>query len=520
MSTSTPGTEGTASTSSGSGSEDTTGLDSSSEGGSESTTGELDDALTIVPCRFAITEELEEGTDYECGDLRVPQRRTDLDGTQIQVHFVRFFGPADANSATIYLDGGPGGDAQSFAGLPAFGIEAFTEQRDLVVLAQRGTFFAIPPLLCSESEGTMLEQLAACREGLAADGVEFDAYTTPENADDIEDLRRELGYEEWNLLGVSYGTRLALEVIRRHPDSVRAAAIDGVVPSSVNWDAESRIHFWAAVEGLAEACAADMACDANYGAFDQAVLDMITSLDADPIVIKDGGVTVEITGAIAAGLVGRMMYVTSLYPVLPLMVTSLRDKELAPISGILEAFFGGAESTLATGMHWSVKCSDLFNPEIGPGIDAILTTAEAPAPIESLARTEHQEVSAICDAWPKPAPVPSASLPVESGIPVLLSSGAFDPITPPSYASIAGETLSNARSVVFANSGHGALTESECSQTIAMAFLNDPQESVVGLDTSCAQSITIEFAMAAEQFVDETPEALRQRIRRQLREIH
>lgn len=140
-------------------------------------------------------------------------------------------------------------------------------------------------------------------------------------------------------------------------------------------------------------------------------------------------------------------------------------------------------------------------------------------PLSSLALAEHDDVVAICDLWPKPGSDPSLAMPVVSDIPTLVSSGAFDPITPPSYGTVVSDALTNARSVVFANSGHGALTDSECSQGLALAFLNDPQAAVDSLDTACADEIEIQFATSQEQYLDELPVAQRQAIQRRLRAL-
>lgn len=50
-------------------------------------------------------------------------------------------------------------------------------------------------------------------------------FNTEESAADVEDLRRALGVPQLNLRGGSYGTRLALEVMRSFPSSVRSAAL-------------------------------------------------------------------------------------------------------------------------------------------------------------------------------------------------------------------------------------------------------------------------------------------------------
>ena len=68
----------------------------------------------------------------------------------------------------------------------------------------------------------------ACHDRLVDDGVALDSYNTAENAADIADLRVAMGIEEWDLYGVSYGTALALTVLRDHPEGVRSVVLDSV----------------------------------------------------------------------------------------------------------------------------------------------------------------------------------------------------------------------------------------------------------------------------------------------------
>lgn len=489
---------------------------------SSSTGDEEPSPIDEVPCRFAVADDLVEGADYSCGDLFVPEVRDGRTVRPIAVHFVRFFGPANSSQATIYLDGGPGGSGQSFAALPSPAIQEFTANGDFVVVAQRGTVNADPPLMCPApiDMSAAAEAASACRDELEAEGIVLEGYTTPSNADDIEDLRRALGYEQWNLFGISYGTRLAQEIIRRHPDTVRSAVLDGVVSPTLNWDARSFASFWGAMQGMSAACDGDATCSSAFAPLDQALVDMVVALDADPIVVTEP-VMLTVDGAFASSMVFRMMYSTSLYPLVPLVVTSLRDRNPAAVATFLMLFFEAqtAEgSALALGMHNSIKCSDLFNPELGPGIDAVLDEADVPAPLATVGIARYQSSVETCGVWPTPESMPELSAPVASDIPTLVTSGAFDPITPPSYGSTVAEDLTQTIEVVFANSGHGAIAESDCSRELLFGFLADPEASVAELDTSCATELGVAFVETEEEFFGGLTPAERRNVSENLRQ--
>ena len=78
------------------------------------------------------------------------------------------------------------------------------------------------------------EILLRCRADFDKRKIDLSMYTTPALADDVADLASAMQLAKINLYGMSYGTRWALEIMRRHPDLVRSAVLDGVYPPQVN----------------------------------------------------------------------------------------------------------------------------------------------------------------------------------------------------------------------------------------------------------------------------------------------
>lgn len=157
-------------------------------------------------------------------------------------------------------------------------------------------------------------------------------------------------------------------------------------------------------------------------------------------------------------------------------------------------------------MHLSMKCDELFNPMLGPDIEDILSEAGVPEPITTYAKGRHEQIVGACELWPRRVSNGALPDPVDSAIPTLLSSGEFDPITPPAFATLAAASLTEATQVVFANSGHGAITESECSQNLLISYLLDPQAP---LDLQCSSEIELQFVTSQQEFLGQTkPEDL------------
>lgn len=178
-----------------------------------------------------------------CGFLVVPESRSGPSDRTIRlvVAVIPAVAAASAPEPLVYLTGGPGGIALFEA--HQLVQAGFNSNQDLVLMNQRGTYLSEPALTCPvidefnkrlrslryDAESIRREHLAAtraCREQLAAQGIDLGTYNTTENAADFADLQRALGHERWNVFGVSYGSSLALTLMRDHPDGIRSR-LDG-----------------------------------------------------------------------------------------------------------------------------------------------------------------------------------------------------------------------------------------------------------------------------------------------------
>lgn len=198
------------------------------------------DALTLFP-------HLIQGDDGaqvagEWGRLRVPEVRGKAGSREIEIAFLRLkTGSSAPKAPVIYLAGGPGssGIAGGLKRLSRF--RRWTQDRDVILLDQRGVNHSRPNLthpfgidLPLDEPGTREDFIAAHRDSAAqaidfwtARGVDPTGYTTAESADDVDDLRRALGYDRISPVGYSYGSHLCLSVIRRHGAALDRAIVGG-----------------------------------------------------------------------------------------------------------------------------------------------------------------------------------------------------------------------------------------------------------------------------------------------------
>ena len=125
-------------------------------------------------------------------------------------------------------------------------------------------------------------------------------YTTPALADDVADLAAAMSLARINIYGVSYGTRWALEVMRRHPNLVRAAVLDAVYPPQVNGEQNEPEIVRRAFEQLYSDCAADALCRERHPGLRGDVEAAIEAAQGKPVELtlqlEDGPQTVRLDG--------------------------------------------------------------------------------------------------------------------------------------------------------------------------------------------------------------------------------
>src|SRR3954447_11913192 len=213
----------------------------------------------LHPCALA-----EGPPDAFCGQLPVFENRVAGRGRLINLKIV--VAPAlrrDAKPDPLFVfEGGPGGGAATLAQYRIPMFRRFQTDRDVVLVDQRGTG-ASNPLDCaadddSDDLGSVdeypVQRFRACLEKLQADAA---LYTTSIAMDDIDDVRRFLGYETVNLWGGSYGTRAALVYLKQHESSVRSVVLDSVAPPDMRLPLYMARDGQRALDRLIDDCAND-----------------------------------------------------------------------------------------------------------------------------------------------------------------------------------------------------------------------------------------------------------------------
>jgi pimeloyl-ACP methyl ester carboxylesterase len=416
-----------------------------------------------------------------CGSLTVPEDRARPNGRTLRLFVSRLASrsPAPRPDPVLILQGGPGETPDP----AAFVDHPLRDERDVIILDQRGTGRSQPSLACPEVNDAELEALGrdsnaeaanrrayaraarACRKRLISEGVRLRAYNTTANAADVADLRTALAIQEWNLAGNSYGTRLALTVLRDHSEGVRSASLGGPYPPQVDEQAELITRTQGAFDAF-------FAADPDLRATFEQLTDR---LDTDPVTVtvtdpKTGRpTTVRFDGHRLAVLLRGALYFTELLPALPQLISQLARGEGFEAVATESLTRTQRAEAYSWGMYYSVHCQE----EIAfTNRKADATAAKRNPRLRglSLAATG---LADTCREWDVGRAPPRVKKPVSSSIPTVILVGAYDPATPPAWARVTARTLAHAFVFEFPNVGHDATTV-DCVRRIRNAFLDDP----------------------------------------------
>ena len=477
--------------------------------------------LGYAPAECPVDVPEAEAHRVSCGILTVPEGRGGAgDPTrELRLPVITLESTSDTPAADPLVfptTGGPGGG--SISALRHFLDHASwaTDDRDLIIVEQRGDVAAEPTLDCPELDTSALVKdgrlltgaalterraalLAECRERLVADGVNLGAYTSAASVADLADLRSALGYAQWNLYGVSYGSRLAMTAMRDRPDGLRAVVLDGVYPPNVDRFELTPAALRGSIDWLLAACGADADCHRRYPDLEAALDRVLDRTARDPITVTvrdpstGGSLQLEIADDdIMRGLFDAF-YDPATVRVLPFVIDRLDQGDDDVVVPLAQRLIDGADG-LSEGLNLSVECAEEvpFNDpalvEESTSADPLLTHYAGFGPVVE-----------DCAVWNVPALAPVENEPVSSAVPTLITSGQFDPVTPSAWSEAAAVGLTTVYRFEFPATGHGAVWadgDERCAASVAAAFLGDPS---VEPDTSCiGDAERIDFLTASD----------------------
>ncbi|MFC3552301.1 alpha/beta hydrolase [Lysobacter cavernae] len=421
-------------------------------------------ALAFEPCTLS-SPLAATSIDAQCTTFDVAENPAEPGGRKIALN-IAWLPAKDQGGGTadpvFFLAGGPGQAATEHAATVDMALREVRKQRDIVLIDQRGTG-RLSPLTCRDGNGQPLKPdetdasaaaIAAfaqrCAQALAG-RADPRLYTTTEAVADLDAVRRALGVDRINLVGVSYGTRVAQQYAARHPQHTRALVLDGVAPNPLVVGGEFARTFERSLGLQIAQCQQLPSCKARFATDLRTQLrDLKTRLADAPVVVEYRDPTSgehkrdTLDAETVVGLTHLFSYMPQMASLLPVVIDEAGHGRYAPLIALAQMMSREVGGQMTHGMQWSVICAeDADRYRADPGDAGTVLGSEVATAF-----------FAACTHWPRGQRPADFNQPLQSDVPALLLSGEIDPVTPPSYGEQVLAGLRNGRHLVLRGQGH------------------------------------------------------------------
>ena len=420
-----------------------------------------------------------------CGTLEVPENPGWPGGRKISIAFavIPATGGRSLPDPIVPLYGGPGENVLGAAGYIARQFAALRATRDILLVDQRGTGRSgalkcrlFDPEAAARSLRDFLppEAARACAQELSA-RVDLTQYSYLHFAQDLERIRKALGYSQYNLNAGSYGTRAAQVYLRAYPAGIRTVLLHSVVPpddiAPLSMARSAQPQF----EATLAACESDPGCRSAYPRLREEFDEILARLDAGEVRVPVPGAQEAVLGrGRAVEWLRSKLYRPRGAAELPWLIDQAHGGNWSPfVDGILEQA-RAVDAEYALGLWFSITCSD----------DVAFVTEAAIVPATEgtyLGDYRIRQQLAACETWPRAELPPDYREPVRSAIPTMFLSGDLDAATPLSFTRHVAPGFTNRVEVVSQGQGH---TEwNDCVDRLYRQFVETGQAS--GIDPAC-----------------------------------
>ena len=412
---------------------------------------------------------IEDGIQVEvdAGYLRVPESRKGPSDRVLSLPYYRLRTESASPALPIFLlAGGPGSSwIRRFENEENFDeIRFYQGFADVVLFDQRGGGTSLPEMSCSQRDKlpfdqplspdrvlpALIDMAKQCRDHWTAQGVDLSAFNTDENARDVDALRRELGYSRMNLIGGSYGSHLALHLMRRYPDTIDRVLLYGIEGLDHTWDdPTAKLATLGRIAAVAEA-SEQLAPSIPEGGLLGALTTVLERLEKEPVTVnvKHRGTEHEVlvdhwlVQRIADRQAGRRSRPNAW----PEMILNMYRGDYSEVAmGALAL----RHLRLQDPMHYTMDCAS--------GITRPRRKRYLSAPAGRVLGNPNFEYSALCNVWQVEDLGDEFRRALVSDIPALLIHGTWDTSTPIENARETVKTLSRGHLVEVEAGNHGAL---------------------------------------------------------------
>ncbi len=407
-----------------------------------------------------------------------------------------------AAAPVLYLSGGPGDPAHLQADDMLYWFDWYDQAQldgDLVLVDRRGTGLSRPHQDCGAyiqfsrrilgENVTLAEELRQgqqvlrqCAQSLAEEGFDARAFGTRQSAEDLRALMQTLNYPQWHLYGVSYGTRLGLELLERFPQQTLSAVLDSVYPkgkgSLYEWPRllDSGLQRFFRFCEASECGGSDSQLEKNFwkalGILQQTPLSLtVKSWHGEApfrVVVNDHRFLSAVFDA---------LYDRNLADKIPAAIASVLSRDTRGLMPLIEPFVNYAFDPQFNNMVFmAIECAETADIAESTYIEAVNRYPQLKAYTLDLWRYDScRDLNALGKVGEERVFAPQR-LQAISHIPTLLLAGELDPITPSDWATRLHRDWPASQLLVFPDVGHSVVGHKQCVHSQLGAFFRAPNE--------------------------------------------
>jgi pimeloyl-ACP methyl ester carboxylesterase len=456
-------------------------------------------SLEFTDCFLDDCTAFDQDPGIRFGYFYVHENHADPESRMLRMAFVKLEAKEQShNTPILFLDGGPGGRTLMNRSIRMFAAHPFRQNHDIYLLDFRGIGYS-EPQLCPGFEEKLLQTIARdlttdqaremghdlffeCFQSLINEGMDLNQFSTATVVRDLEMFKNQLGISQWNLWGISYGTRVAQTYMRDYPESVRAAIHDSPVPVGFNYFLTYTDFYRKSLNELFTACASDPTCNKAFPALEQDFYATMDSLKVQPFIIETSLVPqgkVELNYSDVHLIVHQLLYVNQFYPAFPWFIKSIAERDQEFMKNLLPALLNRLFQTSRI-INLLVSMYDIgplyVEAEHDPSDPLYQALNFLDTDYYIKGKMDFLRIDSL------------EGLPVNSSIPSLILAGEIDPITPPAHAIMLHNNLQKSKIFIFPGQGHGLTMLSDCARDMALQFLDNPD---VAPDKSCIAQLEI-----------------------------
>ncbi len=445
-------------------------------------------SVSFIPSTCEL--ELDISQKVECGDLILPENRGNPAGPSVSLPVVilRSSNYQVVTEPVIFLAGGGGYDVIGPIDHYIEKTSVILRDHDYIFYNQRGAPKTQPSLFCdgyseflqeiygrdvssTDFDQAHVEFLLGCYQSLLDAGHDLSTYNSATNAADLNDLRRVLGYEQINIYGSSYGTKLGLTAMREYPEMIRSAILDSVYPPESDLYVEYPENAKRAFDIVFEECAADPPCADKYPSLEADFYEAIDQLNAEPVPLDFSYGPYVLNGDRFLFNMTNYFYGSAEIKNIPWAINLTHRQNYGEIISFLRQSW--YTDFLSWGMFFSMQC----NEEVSFSSREEMAAANARVPEQLTGFFGSPWRFDLCDSWQSGLANTLENQAVTSDVPTLIFAGHYDLETPATWGEALTDKFSNSYFFEFPNTGHGVTRANDCALEIMLDFLADPSQS-------------------------------------------